>query len=98
MKLSSRSAAPPLDFIGSSDERFGLFSGGHRIIPNAPGRTLLAFQVKGWESAYGSNYEKWSTLVILLLGSANLIFSRCTQKMQTSLLIRAFHRVVFAGL
>jgi hypothetical protein len=45
-------------FIGTPNERYGVFLGGERIVfPTIAGGSGL-FQVKGWEAAYGSTYKE----------------------------------------
>jgi len=45
-------------FIGTSDERTGIFFGGGRTVATVSPGASGFFQVKGWEAAYGATYEE----------------------------------------
>jgi len=47
-------------FAGTPEERHGLFNAGGRTVATPSPGGVGMFQVKGWESAYGSTYEEAS--------------------------------------
>lgn len=39
----------------------GLITGGTKVVPNAPGGSKVYFQIRVWETAYGSTFQEAST-------------------------------------
>jgi len=57
-------------FLGTPDQRRGVFLGGNPLVPTFEPGGFGFFQVKGWEAAYGSSYEEAAANVSARVGKS----------------------------